>query len=212
MKVCLRAGWQFVLGISLFTCIAPIYAAADWPPITPEEQAIRDVAGQPGASAIILQRQEIADDLNNFHSTYKRIKVLTEAGRKYADIELPYNRRGFSIAEVSGRTVRPDGTVVPFDGKPFDKVLVRGRNVRIHVKAFTLPDVQVGSILDVRYSLRYDDRRVVPPGEYKVFARVSSRASNITVDFSGSIIECWMDDVCILAETRRMSFFCRTSH
>jgi len=163
MKVCLGAGWPFVLGISLFTCIAPIYAAADWPPITPEEQAIKDVAGQPGASAIILQRQEIADDLNNFHSTYKRIKVLTEAGRKYADIELPYNRRGFSIAEVSGRTVRPDGTVVSFEGKPFDKVLVRGRNVRIHVKAFTLPDVQVGSILDVRYSLRYDDRRVVPP-------------------------------------------------
>ena len=114
-------------------------------------------------SAIILQRQEIADDLNNFHSTYKRIKVLTEAGRKYADIELPYNRRGFSITEVSGRTVHPDGTVVPFEGKPFDKVLVRGRNIRIHVKAFTLPDVQVGSILDVRYSLRYDDKRVVPP-------------------------------------------------
>ena len=154
-----RSFWVFLFLLA----IAPIYAAADWPPITPEEQAIKDVAGQPGASAIILQRQEIADDLNNFHSTYKRIKVLTEAGRKYADIELPYNRRGFSIAEVSGRTVRPDGTVVSFEGKPFDKVLVRGRNVRIHVKAFTLPDVQVGSILDVRYSLRYDDRRVVPP-------------------------------------------------
>jgi hypothetical protein len=39
----------------------------------------------------------------------------------------------------------------------------------------------------------------VPPGEYKAFARVSIRASNITVDFSGSIIECWMDDVCIFA-------------
>jgi hypothetical protein len=109
MKSCLGAGWQFVLGISLFTCLAAIYAAADWPPITPEEQAIKDVAGQPGASAIILQRQEVADDMNNFHSTYKRIKVLNEAGRKYADVELPYNRRGFSISEVSGRTVHPDG-------------------------------------------------------------------------------------------------------
>jgi hypothetical protein len=29
---------------------------------------------------------------------------------------------------------------------------------------------------------------IVPPGELKVFARVSIRASNITVDFSGSII------------------------
>ena len=69
-------------------------------------------------------------------------------------MELPYNRRGFSISEVSGRTIHPDGTVIPFEGKPFDKVLVKGRNIRIHVKAFTLPDVQVGSILDFRYSVR----------------------------------------------------------
>jgi len=38
---------------------------------------------------------------------------------------------------------------------------------------------------------------VVPPGEYKAFARVSIRASNITVDFSGSILECWVNDTCI---------------
>jgi hypothetical protein len=38
---------------------------------------------------------------------------------------------------------------------------------------------------------------VVPPGEYKAFARISIRASNITVDFSGSIVECWMNDTCI---------------
>ncbi|MGH9503679.1 MAG: hypothetical protein ACRD20_12580 [Terriglobales bacterium] len=38
---------------------------------------------------------------------------------------------------------------------------------------------------------------VVPPGEYKVFARISIRASNLTVDFSGSIVECWMNDPCI---------------
>ena len=38
---------------------------------------------------------------------------------------------------------------------------------------------------------------IVPPGEYKAFARVSIRASNMTVDFSGSIVECWMNDTCI---------------
>jgi len=38
---------------------------------------------------------------------------------------------------------------------------------------------------------------IVPPGELKAWARVSIRASNLTVDFSGSIIECWMDDTCI---------------
>jgi hypothetical protein len=40
---------------------------------------------------------------------------------------------------------------------------------------------------------------IVPPGEFKAYARVSIRASNITVDFSGSIVECWMVDTCIFA-------------
>jgi hypothetical protein len=38
---------------------------------------------------------------------------------------------------------------------------------------------------------------IVPPGELKAFARISIRASNITVDFSGSVVECWMNDTCI---------------
>jgi hypothetical protein len=154
---------RLLLGAALLISLVSACAAADWPPITPEEQALKDVEEQLGAPAVILERQEIADDLNNYHSTYKRIKVLTDAGRKEADVELPYNRNGFSISEISGRTVHPDGTVIPFEGKPFDKVLIRGRGIRIHVKAFTLPDVQVGSILDFRYSLRYNDNRVLAP-------------------------------------------------
>jgi hypothetical protein len=42
-------------------------------------------------------------------------------------------------------------------------------------------------------------RVIVPPGELKAYARVSIRASNLTVDFSGSIVECWMNDTCIFA-------------
>jgi len=40
---------------------------------------------------------------------------------------------------------------------------------------------------------------IVSPGEFKAYARVSIRSSNITVDFSGSIVECWMNDTCIYA-------------
>jgi hypothetical protein len=40
---------------------------------------------------------------------------------------------------------------------------------------------------------------IVPPGELQVYARVSVRASNVTVDFSGSIVNCYMIDTCIFA-------------
>jgi hypothetical protein len=38
---------------------------------------------------------------------------------------------------------------------------------------------------------------VVPPGELALYARVSVRSSDITVDFSGAILNCYMQDTCI---------------
>jgi hypothetical protein len=38
---------------------------------------------------------------------------------------------------------------------------------------------------------------IVPPGELNAYARITIRASNQTLDFSGSIINCYMDDTCI---------------
>ena len=38
---------------------------------------------------------------------------------------------------------------------------------------------------------------IVPPAELSVYARVSIRSSDITVDFSGSIVDCYMQDTCI---------------
>jgi hypothetical protein len=159
--------WYLLVPVLLFTILVGSSRAVDWPSITPEQQNLQDLKEMPGASAVILERQEIADDTNNVHSTYKRIKILTEAGRKYADVELPYNRNNFVITGISGRTVHADGTVIPFEGKPFDKVVARGKKVRYNVKAFTLPDVQVGSILDIRYSLRYPDKSLHAP-EWRV--------------------------------------------
>jgi hypothetical protein len=42
---------------------------------------------------------------------------------------------------------------------------------------------------------------IVPPGELQAYARISIRASNVTVDFSGSIVNCYMNDTCIFAGT-----------
>ncbi|HEY3705792.1 MAG TPA: DUF3857 domain-containing protein [Terracidiphilus sp.] len=60
------------------------------------------------------------------------------------------------IAAIEGRTIHPDGTVVPLTGTPADLLKVkRGRNQTNEV-IFTLPSVEVGSILEYRYQIRYD--------------------------------------------------------
>jgi hypothetical protein len=141
--------------------------ADDWPPISPEELSMKELPEQPGAKAVVLDRQEMTDDPHNYRTVYMRLKILTEPGRSLADVEIPYSRRAFNIYDVSGRTIHSDGTVIPFTGKPFDKVIVRrkehGREERIQVKSFTMPDVQVGSIVEYRYHLSYDDHSFYPP-------------------------------------------------
>lgn len=149
--------------LALLPFLFSLRSLAEWPPISPDDLKMTDLKEQPGASAVILDREEIDDDMNNVHSVYERIKILTDSGREYANVELPYSRRGFTVAGISGQTVHADGTAIPFTGKPFDKTVVKSGGIKINVKSFTLPDVQVGSIIDYRYSLRYEDHMLLPP-------------------------------------------------
>jgi Domain of Unknown Function with PDB structure (DUF3857)/Transglutaminase-like superfamily len=166
--------------------------AADWPAVTPQDLQMTDLPQQRGAPAVILLREEVANDPQNYHSVYMRIKILTEAGRRYADVEIPYLRRSFKIDSISGRTMHADGSIVMFDGKVFDKMVVkerRGRGeVRVHVKSFTLPDVQVGSILDFRYSIRYDDHQFFAP-EWIVQQDLFQKSASFKfIPYSGELI------------------------
>ena len=178
-----------LLAFTLFTS----QAWADWPAIAPDELKMTDLPQQKGAPAVILLREEVANDPQNYHSVYMRIKILTEAGRRYADVEIPYSRRQFRIDGVSGRTVHPDGSVVNFEGKVFDKVVVKGKRahgeqIRVQVKSFTLPDVQVGSILDYRYSLRYDDHSFYAPEWIIQTDLFQKNASFKFIPYSGDLI------------------------
>jgi hypothetical protein len=55
---------------------------------------------------------------------------------------------------LHARTIRSDGSVADFDGKVFEKTIVKARGLKYLAKTFTLPDVQVGSIIE--YSFAYD--------------------------------------------------------
>lgn len=121
---------------------------------TPEELAMKSVPDDPGAEAAILEWVRVDDDDAALSAEYYRIKILTEEGKKHAEVEVPYFP-GYplysKITDVSARTIRPDGTVVPFDGKIYDKVLFKERRRSVRAKTFTFADVQAGSIIEYRY-------------------------------------------------------------
>ncbi|MEJ0086751.1 MAG: DUF3857 domain-containing protein [Pseudomonadota bacterium] len=112
----------------------------------------------PAAAAIYLYRQVDRDDANSTESTYSRIKILTEEGRKYANVELPYVKGVSRITGLEARVIRPDGSIADFDGTVYEKPIVKARGVKVMSKTFTLPGVEVGSIVEYRY------RRVMPSG------------------------------------------------
>lgn len=146
----------------------PLCFAQNWPPITPDDLKMTSIAEKPGAAAVILLRQETDSDKDNIYWVYRRIKILTEAGRKYADVELPYLPDESEIKEISGRTIHADGTIIPFTGKPFDKVILKAHGFKEHVKTFSLPDVQVGSILDISFTWRHRNSYSVWPPAWHI--------------------------------------------
>jgi hypothetical protein len=134
---------------------ATVSASGGFQPVSPDELKMTSEPQAPGAPAIILFHQVERDDngLTSHENQYFRIKILTEEGRKYADVEIPFFKDEGNVTAVKARTVRPDGSIADFDGKVFQKWMVKAKGLKYLAKTFTLPDVQVGSIIEYGYTL-----------------------------------------------------------
>jgi uncharacterized protein DUF3857 len=145
-----RLGKWVVLGLAVWMLAAQeAKAGIGFQPVSPDELKLTSEPQAPGAPAIILYRQVDRDD--NGHTShednYVRIKILTEEGRKYANVEIPFLKGSQSIVNVKARTIMADGSTADFGGQVFEKYLVKGKGIKYLAKTFTLPDVQVGSII-----------------------------------------------------------------
>src|SRR2546427_3132369 len=122
-----------LLSLLAFAFFSPITArAVGFQPIPPDELKMTSEPQAPGAPAIILYRQVDRDDrgLTAHEDDYFRIKILTEEGRKYADIEIPFFKEEGNVVNLHARTIKPDGTVMNFNGKIFDKSIVKTKGVK----------------------------------------------------------------------------------
>jgi hypothetical protein len=162
----------YVLRCRLFAlCLALLplsaFGFADWQQPAPEELKMTSDPAAPNAPAVYLFREETVSDDLHMHSMYARIKILTEKGKEmFSDIEIPYEAATFSITDIGGRTIHSDGTVIPATGKAIDKLVVKNGKYKVMEKIFSLPDVQVGSIIEYRWKLRYDTDVLSSPAWY----------------------------------------------
>lgn len=156
-RVFLYAGFLLLA----FTCSTRLLAQFQAP--TEEELKMTSDPKAPGAAAVFLNIEEVDNDPLHFQSYYVRIKVLTEKGKELATQEVPYFKGNFKITDVKGRTIHSDGTIVPLAAKPEDLLITKSGEQQISRKVFTLPSVEVGSILEFSYALRYDDDHFSSP-------------------------------------------------
>ena len=147
----------------LLAIASPALLIAQFQQPTAEELKMTADPKAPGAAAVYLYREETTDDALHFHSYYERIKVLTEKGKELATIRIPYERGQFKVTDIQGRTIHADGTVVPLTAKPTDLVDIKSSAHQVNTMVFALPSVEVGSILEYRLQLRYDDNQVSEP-------------------------------------------------
>ncbi len=148
----------------LTLCLAsPILSSAQFQEPTKDELTMTADPKAPGAAAVYFYREETVDDALHFHGYYSRLKVLTEKGKELATVRIPYERGNFKVTDIKGRTIHSDGTVVPLTTKPTDLVDIKSGTFQVNTMVFTLPSVEVGSILEYRLQLRYDDTVVSSP-------------------------------------------------
>ena len=153
--------------VGLCAALSPTVLCAQFQAVNSDELKMTSDPKAPGAAAVYLDYEETDNDGLHSQIYYARIKVLTEKGKEAATVQIPYLGGEFSIGSVSGRTIHSDGTIVPLTVKPEDLLIQKynevevghetyAEQVREQRTVFTLPSVEVGSILEYSYQLRFN--------------------------------------------------------
>ena len=135
-----------------------------WLPVTDAERQLKAPAVDKDAGAEILQwRVRVVDeilssgDLQRVLYNYIRVKVFDEKGKIAAStVDLPYRSPG-NINDISGRTIKADGSIVELDAKTVYRRDQSRVGIKQTVVSFAMPGVEAGSIVEYRWRQIQDD-------------------------------------------------------
>ncbi len=136
----------------LFFSVFSFGQKEDWLPVTPQDLSVKQVPNSPGADAIQLYYADFINDQEQTEFYYHRIKILNDKGNRHADVEVVVPPEG-SISGLKARTIHPDGKIIEFTGKPFQKTVIKAKGYKVLAKTFTMPDVIPGSIIEYKYKV-----------------------------------------------------------
>src|SRR6185312_4623439 len=141
----------------LFLC--PLLHAEGHPsvPLDKADLEMKEFSKVPGAEAVQLYYADEIDDVEHTEFIYSRIKVLKDSGKRYGNVEIPMLAQT-ELVDLYAKTTQPDGKVIEFTDRPFQKTVFKGKGLKFLVQAFTLPQVTPGSVLEYKYVLKYHEK------------------------------------------------------
>lgn len=150
---------KLFLALAFLLGYAPIQAQSiKMGEINENEKALTDVPYEPGASAVILASSGDSRFFGDMIETtyFYRIKILTEAGKEYADIRYRYYRGSSGTENVSGIKAQLYNQV---NGIWEETKIGKDQIFNVEIgdgyweMRIAFPEVQVGSILEYTFKL-----------------------------------------------------------
>ncbi len=136
----------FLFSINLFS--------QDFGEISDEELQMTSIEEDPDADAVILFNKSqinITPDFTLEIIRHTRIKILTEAGKEWADISIPYYYKN-KIMGLEAASYLPNGDESELDDDDIFNEKIRNYKY----KKFAIPGVEVGSVIEYQYTVFSD--------------------------------------------------------
>ena len=161
----------------------------DFGDVSDEELQLTGVAEDPEANIVILfDRGEIkiSPHFKLEMEIHKRIKILTEAGKEYANVKIRYWHED-KIKNLEAASYSPDGKKHELDD---DNIYEEGTK-KWKDKVFAIPGVDVGSVIEYKYTLYSDYITNLEPWFFQSneFTKLSEICVYLPLGFKYSALE-----------------------
>ena len=138
----------FLLGLLTFWQNKPVLGQK-WGKVAKEILLMKSIPEDSEADAVVLfdiGKMRITQNFELKFKRHQRIKILTERGKRYADISIDYWHED-KIKGLKAHTILPNGKKVKLDKKQiFEESEEFWKR-----KVFAMPGVEVGSVIEYQY-------------------------------------------------------------
>lgn len=153
--------------------------------VSDEDLQIAAFSEAPDADAVYLfdvGEMRIMDDFTLILKNHVRIKILTEEGKEEANVRIPYWHEN-KLRDLKAHTITPKGKKIKAK-EFFDE---QEKNWKY--KVFTLPAVEVGSIIEFKYELMTEDLHYLQPWyfQHSEFTKLSQLSAILLPGFAYNI-------------------------